>query len=86
MQRPVSLIALCALPIPVTLYMVSYWMWLEPGSGEANFLYFQALAYGIFVAILFLNFCSASMRRDKALRLTEKARGVTKDGRSSESK
>jgi GPI-anchor transamidase subunit U len=68
-----SLIALCALPIPVILYMVGYWMWLEPGNGEANYLYFQCLAYGIFVAILFLNFCSASLRRDKALQLTEKS-------------
>ena len=50
--------------------MVSYWMWLEH-NGEANFLYFQCLAYGVFCAILFLNFCAASVRRDKALRLTE---------------
>lgn len=72
MQIP-SLVALCALPIPVILYMVGYWMWLEPGNGEANYLYFQCLAYGVFVAILFLNFCSASLRRDKAMRLTEKS-------------
>jgi GPI-anchor transamidase subunit U len=68
-----SLIAVCAIPIPVILYMVGYWMWLEPGNGEANYVFFQCLAYNIFVAILFLNFCSASLRRDKALRLTEKS-------------
>jgi GPI-anchor transamidase subunit U len=68
-----SLFAVCAIPIPVILYMVGYWMWLEPGNGEANYVFFQCLAYNIFVAILFLNFCSASLRRDKALRLTEKS-------------
>jgi GPI transamidase subunit PIG-U len=70
-QMP-SLIALCAIPIPVTLYTVAYWMWLEPGNGEANYLYFQCLVYNIFVSILFLGFCSASLRRDKAIRLTVK--------------
>lgn len=71
-----SFVAVCALPIPVILYMVGYWMWLEPGNGEANYLYFQCLAYGVFVAILFLNFCSASLRREKALRLTQKSMQV----------
>jgi uncharacterized integral membrane protein len=72
-----SLIALCAIPIPVVVYAVTYWMWLEPGNGEANFLYFQCLAYNVFVAVLFLGFCSASLRRDKAIRLTLKALTVT---------
>jgi phosphatidylinositol glycan class U len=68
-----SIIAICAIPIPVIVYTVTYWMWLEPGNGEANFLYFQCLAYNVFVSILFLGFCSASLRRDKAIRLTRKA-------------
>ena len=41
-------------------------------NGEANFLYFQCLVYNVFVAILFLGFCSAALRRDKALRMTVK--------------
>lgn len=73
MHQLSSVIALFALPIPVILYMVGYWMWLEPGNGEANYLYFQCLAYNIGLAILFLNFCSASLRRDKALRMTQAA-------------
>jgi len=71
MRAAPCLVAVCAIPIPVSLYMVGYWMWMEPNTGEANYLYFQCLAYGVFCAILFLNFCSASIRRDKALRLTE---------------
>jgi hypothetical protein len=67
-----SVVALCALSIPVSLYVVNYWLWLETGSGEANFCYFQCLAYNIFVAVLFVQFCSATLRRDKALRVTEK--------------
>jgi hypothetical protein len=67
-----TMIALCAIPIPVILYVVAYWMWLEPMNGEANYLYFQCLVYNVFVAILCLGFCSASLRRDKALRMTVK--------------
>lgn len=47
-------------------------MWLGPINGEANYLYFQCLAYGIFIGVLFLNFYSASIRHDKALRMTKK--------------
>ena len=72
-----TIIAICAIPIPVILYSVAYWMWLEPMNGEANFLYFQCLAYNIFVAILFLGFCSAALRRDKALRMTAKLSTMT---------
>jgi hypothetical protein len=67
-----TLICACAIAVPVLLYLVLHWMWLETGSGEAYFLYFQCLAYNIFVANLLVEFCGASVRRDKALRLTEK--------------
>jgi phosphatidylinositol glycan class U len=67
-----TLLSVCAIVVPVLLYIVLYWMWLETGSGEANFLYFQCLAYNIFVANLLVEFCGASVRRDKALRLTLK--------------
>ena len=72
MPKILFLLSICAIPVPVTLYMVSYIMWLGPNTGEANFLYFQCLAYNIFVALLFLMFTSSSLKRDKALRLTEK--------------
>jgi hypothetical protein len=67
-----TLVSACAIAVPVLLYLVDYWMWLETGSGEANFLYFQCLAYNAFVANLLVEFCGASVRRDKALRLTQK--------------
>ncbi|GAX15248.1 hypothetical protein FisN_1Hh685 [Fistulifera solaris] len=67
-----SLIAVSAFSIPVALYIVNTWLWLDTGSGEANFMYFQCLAYNAFVAIIFVQFVAASLRRDKALRLTEK--------------
>ena len=72
MNVPVCLIATCALMVPVTLYVVLYWMWLETGNGEANFLYFQCYAYNVFAAILFIQFAGASVERDKAVRLTLK--------------
>jgi phosphatidylinositol glycan class U len=70
-----ALVALCGMVVPIALYLVTVWLWLEPGSGEANFCFFQCLAYNIFVAILLVQFCSASLRRDKALRVTEKGPG-----------
>jgi uncharacterized membrane protein len=70
-------IVLCAIPIPVILYSVTSWMWLEPGNGEANYVFFQCLAYNILIAILLLSFCSASLRHDKALRMTEKQMNET---------
>jgi hypothetical protein len=67
-----TLIAVSAFSIPVALYVVNTWLWLDTGSGEANFMYFQCLAYNAFVAIIFVQFVAACLRRDKALRLTEK--------------
>jgi len=78
MQRIVATITLCALPVPILLYVVLYWMWLETNSGEANFLYFQCLAYNVFVAFLLIDFCGASLRRDKVNRIVEKKRNEKK--------
>ena len=72
-----TVIAICAIPIPVILYCVAYWMWLEPMNGEANFLYFQCLVYNVLIALLFLGFTAAALRRDKALRMTMKQQAVT---------
>ncbi|GAX19859.1 phosphatidylinositol glycan, class U [Fistulifera solaris] len=67
-----SLIAVSSFSIPVALYVVNTWLWLDTGSGEANFMFFQCLVYNAFVAIIFVQFVAACLRRDKALRLTEK--------------
>ena len=67
-----SIIAACALPVPVLLFIVTMNLWLVTGNGEANFVYFQCLAYNVFVVQIVVEFTGASLRRDKALRLTEK--------------
>jgi hypothetical protein len=72
MRTGTTLVPALALTVPITLYLVTLWLWLETGSGEANFTFFQCLAYGAFQATFFLEFCGASMRRDKVLRFTEK--------------
>jgi hypothetical protein len=71
-MNTVSLIAMCSITVPLLLYIVDYCLWLESGSGNANYIFFQCLAYNAFVAMIFLDFCGASLQRDKALRLTEK--------------
>lgn len=71
-MNTVSLIALCSIVVPVSLYVLDYGLWLETGSGNANYIFFQCLAYNAFVTIIFLDFCGATLQRDKALRLTER--------------
>ena len=72
MRIPTTLIPAFAITVPISLYIVTLWMWLETGAGEANFTFFQCLAYCAFLSTLFLEFCGASLRRDKVLRFTEK--------------
>jgi phosphatidylinositol glycan class U len=67
-----SFIALCSMWVPVILYVVDYWMWLEPGTGNANYIFFQCLAYNIFLGMILGQFCSACVKRDKAVRLIRK--------------
>jgi len=54
--------------IPVSLYSVTHWLWLGPGNGEANYVFFQCFAYNVLLAILTVQTCSAVARRDEACR------------------
>ena len=67
----VLLVALLGIPVPLLLYCLDWYMWLETGTGNANFIYFQCLAYHVFCAIIFINFCSATVKRQMALQLTQ---------------
>jgi len=42
-----SVICLLALPVPIVLYVVDHGLWLESGSGNANYMFFQILAYNL---------------------------------------
>lgn len=72
----VSFLAICSMGVPVFLNVVDHWMWLGPCVGNANYIFFQCLAYNVFLAILLGQFCKASLERDKALRLAAKERGA----------
>jgi phosphatidylinositol glycan class U len=67
-----SVVSMMALPVPVILYVVDYWLWLQSGSGNANYMFFQCLAYNLFLGILTLDFISSTLKRDKAICLTDK--------------
>jgi phosphatidylinositol glycan class U len=77
-MNTVSFIALSSIAVPVSLYILDYGLWLETGSGNANYIFFQCLAYNVFVATIFLDFLGATLQRDKALRLTVKEERETK--------
>lgn len=70
--RILTLISLLALPVPIVMYTYDYWLWLEPGSGNPNYMFFMGMAFETFFALIFLDFLMASLKRDKALRVTEK--------------
>lgn len=67
-----SLVSIFAIVVPATLVIMFYWLWLETGTGNANYMFFQCLAYNVFLSIITLDCISATVKRDKALRLTEK--------------
>jgi hypothetical protein len=67
-----SLIWLLALPVPIILYVLDHGLWLEIGSGNANYMFFQCLVYNLFLGFFALDFISSTLRRDKALQLTHK--------------
>ncbi len=69
-MEKVSIVALLAMPVTILIYTVDYSLWLETGTGNPNFLFFQCLAYNIFLMTVVLQFVSGTMKRDKALRLT----------------
>jgi len=70
-RHEIPTIALLAMPVTIVLYVMDYWLWLESGTGNPNFVFFQCLAYNMFLTVVMLQFVSSSMERDKALRLTE---------------
>ena len=67
-----SIFSLVALPVPIVIYAVDYWLFLETGSGNANYMFFQGLAYNLFASVICIDFISSTMKRDKSLRVTEK--------------
>ena len=71
-MRDASLVSLFALPVPILLFITFHRMWLVTGNGNPNYIFFQCFAYGLFVSIITLDFISATVKRDKVLRMVEK--------------
>lgn len=73
-----SLISLFSLPVPILLFITFHRMWLVTGNGNPNYIYFQCFAYGLFIAVITLDFVSATVKRDKVLRMVEKGDTLVK--------
>ncbi len=71
MRNP-SLVSLFALPVPILLFVTFHRMWLVTGNGNPNYIYFQCVAYCVFVSIITIDFIGATVKRDKVRRLVEK--------------
>ncbi len=70
-MRYPSLISFFALPVPILLFITFHRMWLATGNGNPNYIFFQCLAYGMFVMIISMDFVSATVKRDKVRRMIE---------------
>ena len=46
----VLLVALMGIPVPLLLYCLNWYMWLETGTGNANFIYFYV--FGLLPCLL----------------------------------
>jgi phosphatidylinositol glycan class U len=53
------------LVVPTVLLPVMWFLWLYPGSGNANFFYNQTLVYQFFALKVVTEFLAATLRRDK---------------------
>ena len=53
--------------VPITMLPVMLHLWLRAGTGNANYFYFQGLAYNVFMALGVLQFIAGAERRRKAL-------------------
>jgi len=77
-MRNSSLVSLFALPVPILLFITFHRMWLVTGNGNPNYIFFQCFAYGLFVSTITLDFISATVKRDKVLRMVEKGDTIVK--------
>ena len=73
----VLLVALLGIPVPLLLYCLDWYMWLETGTGNANFIYFQCLAYHVFCVLLSHRLLFATVKQQMALQLTQVQMGET---------
>jgi phosphatidylinositol glycan class U len=69
-----AFLSISSLWVPVFLNVVDHWMWLGPNTGNANYMFFQCLAFNVFLGVLLGHFCKGSLERDKAIRIAEKGR------------
>lgn len=69
-----STIALLCLPVPIILSVVFFWLWLDTGTGNPNFLFFQCAGFNVFLVMIILDYIDAVLLRDKAKRIIAKLR------------
>jgi phosphatidylinositol glycan class U len=70
--RFVSVFCGVAMWVPVSLMFLDLHLWLQTGAGNANYFYFQQLAYSVFTGLIVLDWLRAAVNRLKAVSITEK--------------
>jgi hypothetical protein len=64
-----AFVSLLCIIVPVLLNIVDHWMWLEGNNGNANYMFFQCLTYNVFLGIILGQLTTASVQRDKTMRI-----------------
>lgn len=73
---PVGMAAL----VPALLLPTMRHLWLQAGTGNANFYYFQTVALNVLLAVFVLQFAAALVKRRKALTVAFQKRRRSKTG------
>ena len=60
-------VQLCVLLFSVVMLQLMWFLWLSPGSGNANFFYFQTLLFGFAFAALIVEVTAAARKQLGAL-------------------
>lgn len=61
-------VQVCVLLFSVVMLQLMWFMWLSPGSGNANFFYFQTLLFGFAFAALIVEVTSAARKQFASVR------------------
>mmetsp|Transcript_9569 Transcript_9569/g.14377 ORF Transcript_9569/g.14377 Transcript_9569/m.14377 type:complete len:133 (-) Transcript_9569:236-634(-) len=72
-MRQFSIICALSTIVPISLLCLDYWQWLIPGTGNANYIFFQSLATMVLIFAILIDFIAGNVKHIKSARLTKAA-------------
>lgn len=78
-MRQFSVICFISSIVPISLLCLDYWQWLIPGTGNANYIFFQSLSTMVLLFAVLIDFIAANVKHIKSVRLTKAASSIPCD-------